>query len=247
MITAQWARGRRGRLYKYYRCARKHGTCWEKYTQEKYVTQQCVAFLKPLALSESEAKYAREIIDHEVQKSSQEVEATLSMLDEQFSGVQAKLNKLTRSYIDEFIDLESYNATKAALVFEKTHLKAEKERLRKTHNLSWIEPSREVISALEMAAKQQVEQSPEELSLLIHNVGLNPRISQRRVTASYAPPYDFTARLLADPARERGDTFERSSISPITCSLMCSLVYHLRSFCRSSNRHPDFCVGEDLN
>ena len=34
-ITAQWAKGKSGGIYRYYRCTKKRGTCSQKYIQEK--------------------------------------------------------------------------------------------------------------------------------------------------------------------------------------------------------------------
>ena len=67
MISAQLAKGHGG-LYRYYRCTRKFGNCAEPYTQEKFVVQQCLDILKPLALSPDEANHVRRLIDEETEK-----------------------------------------------------------------------------------------------------------------------------------------------------------------------------------
>ena len=69
--------------------------------------------------------------------------------------VQQKLNKLTRGYLDEVIDEESYQAATKDLMLEKITLKKEKERVQRTRASAWLEPAKRVISTLEMATKAQ--------------------------------------------------------------------------------------------
>jgi site-specific DNA recombinase len=46
MITAQWAKGRLGGMYRYYRCTRKNGPCKEPYLQEKLLVERCLEKLQ---------------------------------------------------------------------------------------------------------------------------------------------------------------------------------------------------------
>jgi hypothetical protein len=196
MISAQWAKGHGG-LYRYYRCTRKTGICSEPYTQEKSVVDQCLEAIRPLAISPEQANFVRALIDEETHKDGQSFETENTEMSEKISLVQKKLNKLTRAFLDELIDEESYQAAKADLVLEKTRFKEEKQRLQRTRSSFWNEPAKEVINTMELAGKMQADKSPQEIAQVVHKVGTNRLLSRKTVTFSFAEPYDFIPSLLA--------------------------------------------------
>ena len=196
MISAQWAKGHGG-LYRYYRCTRKTGICSEPYTQEKLVVEQCLEAVKPLAISPEQANFLRSLIDEQAAKDGQSLETAHAEMNDRISLVQKKLNKLTRAFLDEVIDEESYQAAKADLVLEKTMLKGEKTQVQKTRSGFWNEPAKEVINIMELAGKMQTDKSPQEISQVVHKVGTNRLLSRKTVTFSLAEPYDFIPSLLA--------------------------------------------------
>ena len=215
MISAQWAKGHGG-LYRYYRCTRKKRNCSERYVQEGAVADQCAKALHALAIVPEDAALVRDLIDQDAANSGKAVEAAASEVAEKLTAVQTKLNKLTRAYLDELLDEESFQAAKADLVTEKAVLKHEKTRLQKTGATYWIEPAKEVINALESAGNIQEAKSPVEISKLVQKIGTNPLIAQKKVTFDFSPPYDFASQFLAEtraafdplpvPQLVRGDT-----------------------------------------
>ncbi|MDE3066402.1 MAG: recombinase family protein, partial [Verrucomicrobiota bacterium] len=146
MMSAQWAKGNGG-LYRYYRCTRKAGDCAEPYVQEKAVVDRCLAILKPLAVSPEQANHLRALVDEETRKDGEAVETAIKRVSDRLSSVQEKLNRLTRGYLDELIDEESYQSAKTDLVMEKSALKEEKQRLQRTGSVFWNEPAKQVINA----------------------------------------------------------------------------------------------------
>ena len=226
MMSAQWAKGNGG-LYRYYRCTKKHGVCGEPYVQEKSVIEQCLALLAPCRITEKQAEHLRSLVDAETAEEGQSTEAAHTRLADGLSAIQEKLNKLTRGYLDEIIDAESYQATKADLLMEKTALKKEKERLQRTHVSQWNEPAKAVISALEMAGKLATGESPEEISQVVRKVGTNRLISRKTVSFALTPPYDFLPSLL------------RSSMVGTSNSSLSLLDENIES--------PIWCPRQDLN
>jgi site-specific DNA recombinase len=195
MMTAQWAKGHGG-LYRYYRCSRKNGLCSEPYMQEKYVTEQTLRHLLPLALTTAEAQAVHAVIDGMAAKESQSAEKATEGMTDRLAAIQAKLNRLTRAYVDEVIDEDSYQAAKADLVVEKTSLKRERERLHRSGSSFWIEPVREVITTLETLGKNDFADSLPEMSRLVQKIGTNRLISRKTVSFSFAEPYDFIPQTL---------------------------------------------------
>jgi hypothetical protein len=196
MISAQWAKGHGG-LYRYYRCSGKTATCEERYLQEKFVTAQCLDILRPLAISPEQANHLRALIDVEAKKEGGAAEAEVTHISDGLADIQKKLNKLTRGYLDELIDEESYQAATSDLVNQKTALKQEKQRFQKTSSSFWNEPAKEAVNIMELAGKSQTDKSPQEISQVVHKVGTNRLLSRKTVSFSFSEPYDLIPSLLA--------------------------------------------------
>jgi hypothetical protein len=196
MMSAQWAKGNGG-LYRYYRCTRKAGACTEPYTQEKLVVEQCLEIVKPIGISSEQASLLRALVDEKTKQDGELVETTSGRMAEQIATVQEKLNKLTRGYLDELIDEESYQAAKVDLVIAKSELKRSKEQLHRNRSGIWNEPAKEVINTLELAGKSQTTKSPQEISQVVHKVGTNRLLSRKTVTFSFSEPYASIPSLLA--------------------------------------------------
>ena len=197
MITAQWCKGHGG-MYRYYRCSKKNGPCSERYLQEKAVTEQCLEKIRSLAISSEEASLLRTLTEETLTRNGKAVETANAEVITNLASVQAKLNKLTRAYLDDLIDEEGFRAAKANLVTEKTALKHEKVRLQKTGTTSWFEPMMGLIKALETAGNVREAKSPDEIAPLVQKVGLNLLISRKKVSFELAPPFDFASVFLAE-------------------------------------------------
>jgi DNA invertase Pin-like site-specific DNA recombinase len=197
MITAQWGKGHGG-LYRYYRCSKKDGVCDERYLQEKAVTEQCLEKIRSLAISSEEASLLRTLTEETLTRNGKAIETANAEVITNLASVQAKLNKLTRAYLDDLIDEEDFRAAKANLVTEKTSLKHEKTRLQRTGTTSWFEPMMGLINTLELAGKAEEAKSPDEIAPLVQRTGLNLLISRKKVSFDLAPPFDFASEFLAE-------------------------------------------------
>ncbi len=128
---------------------------------------------------------------------SQSLQKSIAGIEEKLPPLQEKLNRLTRCYLDQVIDEETYQQSKDAMVVEKTTLKREVERLRKTRSNYWIEPARELVNTLETLGETDFSESLSEMSKLVQKIGTNRLISRKTVTFSLSEPYDFVPSLLA--------------------------------------------------
>jgi len=198
MITAQWGKGQHGGIYRYYRCSQKNGRCHEQYVQEKTVAEQCLEKIRSLAISPEEASLLRTLTEETLTRNGKAVETANAEVVTNLASVQAKLNKLTRAYLDDLIDEEDFRAAKANLVTEKTALKHEKTRLQRTGTTSWFEPMMGLINTLELAGKAGEAKSPDEIAPLVQRTGLNLLISRKKVSFELAPPFDFASEFLAE-------------------------------------------------
>ena len=234
MMTAQWAKGNGG-IYAYYRCSRKKDTCSEPYVQEKSVVEQTLHALLPIGITPSQAEHLHALIDAEMGKDASAVENETAKLHDRLTAIQEQLNKLTRGYIAEMIDEESYQAATKDLHIEKATLKKEKERVHKTRESSWIEPTRRFVNTLEMALKQQSEKSPQEIAQVVHKVGTNRLIARKTVSMSFAEPYDFIPSLLASRHVNTATTRPLLSSELVESSIWCILLNHIRTHFSKKN------------
>ena len=151
------------------------------------------------------------------------------------TNIQGKLNKLTRGYLDELIDEESYQSAKTELITEKATLKQEKQRLHRTRSSYWNEPVKEFINSLELAGKAQIEKSPQEISKIVHKVGTNRLLSRKTVTFSFSEPYDFIPSLLASRHVSTSNTIPSLCDENLESTIWCLIVDHLRTVYSNKN------------
>ena len=196
MMTAQWAKGHGG-TYRYYRCTRKAGVCHEPYVQEGNVATQCMDRLRPFALAPDEAKEIRELLEAEAETERQSKTQAIQKSVETLLPIEEKLKRLTRLLLDGVLDEDSYRIAKEELVIEKTRLKQERQRVSRTGENSWIEPTRRLVEALETLGKTETAQNYPEIRTLVQKFGTNPLISRKTVTFSFSREYDFVPSLLA--------------------------------------------------
>ena len=95
------------------------------------------------------------------------------------------------------VTYEGKYKAKEDLVLEKTALKHEKERLQRSRSSYWIEPTLEVVSALESMGKTDFSDSLPEVAKQVKKIGTNHQISGKKVSFSFSEPYHFISDLLA--------------------------------------------------
>jgi hypothetical protein len=193
------------------------------------LVSQCLSFLSPLGISSIQAREAREYISKFAKEGDSGVEHQVDSIEEHLSKIQQQINRLTHGYVTEAIDEDSYRHITADLLFKKKSLTTQKRRVLANSASEWIQPTQEVIDALELAAQLTSTTDYERISSLLRKVGTNLLISDKTMKSELVPPYDFVANQLGDGTRSPDHGVQSSSISGRTSSLMCRLVDHLRT------------------
>ena len=197
MITAQWAKGHGG-LYRYYRCSRKSNvTCTEQYVREEQVIAQCLEKLRPFALSPVEAAEVEAVIDTEAKQELTSLVSTVQKVDAALKPLEEELVELARGLARGLIDDDTYQLAKEKIVLEKTRLKQEKQRLQRSRENNWIEPTRNLVNTLKTLGETNVAERLPEISGIVQKFGTNRLISRKTVTFSVGSDYDFIPSLLA--------------------------------------------------
>ncbi len=131
----------------------------------------------------------------EAAKESLTLDKPIKQVTDRLLPLQDKLDRLTRGYLDQLIDEDSYRRAKEELVIEKTTLKREKDRLHRSRTSYWIEPARAVVNTLESMGKAGIANSLSEIATLVQKLGTNRLISGKQVSFSFSEPYDFVPCL----------------------------------------------------
>lgn len=167
-ITAEIQKG-----HNYYRCTKKKGLCQEKhYLREEALTEQIKNFLQKVSLSNQDTEKVLAALDNEQDKAREDAQAEVSLLKEQLSRVEAKLQKLLDIYLADALSTEEYAAKKQGLVSEKVSL-TEKITDFEQKGLSWLEPAREFVKSLNQAANLLSSQNKSEMTTFLKNIGSN--------------------------------------------------------------------------
>jgi ABC-type transport system substrate-binding protein len=111
--------------------------------------------------------------------------------------IQSKLSRLTAGYLDELIDEDTYREKKEEFILEKTALKREKERLRKTRSSAWIEPALEAVRRLESMGNETFPNTYSAIAEQVRKIGTNPVISGKTVSFIFSEPYASIPSILA--------------------------------------------------
>ncbi len=188
-ITAQWATGRRGGRYRYYRCTKKKGACSQGYLREDVLVAQIQERLQEVALCDD---WVREMFakvsewEREIIQSSQSADRNLEI---RLQECERKIDKLVSAYIDGDIPKGSYFAKKEELMKTKLALEASK-RDSGPRGTYWVEPLRQWILDTKNATSVASSENLSEIRSFVRKVGTNPLLFNKSVSFSFAPPWN---------------------------------------------------------
>src|SRR3989344_4510335 len=197
-ITAQWALGKSGGIYRYYRCTKKRGKCSQKYIQEKDLASQIKARLQSVALPDTHTDWMLKKVDKWEKEKTYTTQLSSQNIKTKITETQEKLDKLVSAYIDGDIPKESYLVKKEDLLKAKVTLAEKKENGQTTKNP--LEPLRQWILDTKKASSLAFSDNYPEMKQIIQKIGTNPKLSDRYFSFSFIPPSDFLASRLAGRA-----------------------------------------------
>ena len=143
-------------------------------------------------MSSQDTKKVLAALDGEQNKVRQDAQSEVSVLKEQLSKVEAKLQKLLDIYLGDALSTEEYAAKKQSLLSQKMSL-SEKITDFETKGLSWLEPAREFVKSLNQAANLLSSPNPTAMTTFLKNIGSNHILQNRQLIFSPRIPYDLVA------------------------------------------------------
>ena len=93
MISAQWATGKSGGRYRYYRCSKKRGHCSQAYLQESELTRQICARLQTISLCD---RYTGWMLDKVKMWEREEIGASQSEIQNLSDGIKANEERMEK-------------------------------------------------------------------------------------------------------------------------------------------------------
>ncbi len=190
MITAQWATGKLGGKYRYYRCTKKKGKCGQGYLQEDSLALQVKEQLQSVSLPEAWADYMLkkvEVFEHE------EIHASgnrLGQMKEDLKALEAKLDTLVDLHLNGDIEREAYLAKKDSLMRQKISLQVKSSSAR-AERKNWVEPLRKWILDSKHAGFLATSENLHETRDFLRSFGTNPAMKDKTISISFCPPSDF--------------------------------------------------------
>ena len=141
MFTAQWATGKSGGRYRYYRCTKKKGVCSQGYVREDILLAQIRERLQTISLPD---RYTNWMLNRIEEWEREETTATGSEIEHLSQSIKAdeeRMDKLVSTYLDSDIPKVSYLKRKDALMRSLVALEQEKKDVQRGGK-KWVEPLR---------------------------------------------------------------------------------------------------------
>ncbi len=215
MITAQWATGKLGGRYRYYRCTKKKGKCSQKYLREDLLVLELKEQLQKISLPDEWTDFMLKKTD-EWEKSEKYLSGSLlEQIRQNEQETQKKLDNLIDLYLDGNIPKENYIVKKDELMRKKVSLAQRLQSVR-AERKNWVEPLREWILDMKKASQLRSLDNFFEIRDYFKKIGTNPQLRDKSIYFSFCPPTefafvsnsggDFTHPLLYT-ARERATDF----------------------------------------
>ena len=192
MFTAQWATGKCGGRYRYYRCTKKKGQCSQGYVREDVLASQIKERLKIISLCDVYTDYMLEKIEVLQQENEYASQSRLENLANDIKTNEERLDTLVESFLDGDIPKELYLKKKDSIMRSTLALKEKKKDFQDQGN-NWVEPLREWILDTKQAAFLSKSDDYQEIKLFVQKIGTNPLVRDKSARLGVPPPSDFVA------------------------------------------------------
>jgi len=202
MISAQWATGKSGGRYRYYRCSKKRGHCSQAYLQETELMRQIYARLQTISLCD---RYTSWMLDKVKMWEREEIGASQSEvqnLSESIKTAEAKMEKLVSTYLDGDIPKQTYLKKKDEILLASAVLEQRKKDFENGRK-NWVEPLREWILDTKQANFLSSSSDLYQIKSFVQKIGTNPLVRDKSAHFAAPVPSQFIASrraLLPTPA-----------------------------------------------
>ena len=217
MISAQWATGKSGNRYRYYRCSKKHGRCSQPYIQEPELARQIKARLQTISLCERYTDWMINKADEWRQEKRLASQSEVQHLSADIKEGEARMEKLVSAYLDGDIPREIYLKQKDALMRTSLISKEKLKDVERGRN-NWVEPLRQWILDTKQADILSQSEDYTTIKNFVLNIGTNPHIFAKSASFGVPIPSEFVAKRrgflpLAAPEARHSSALTRDEVS----------------------------------
>jgi ribosomal protein L32 len=199
MISAQWATGKSGGRYRYYRCSKKRGRCTQPYVQESMLAEKLRTRLQTISLTDRYTDWMLAQVKEWERENKSASESEIRQLGAEKGASEARMQKLVSLYLDGDIPKETYLKKKDDLMRASLALK-EKLRAAESGGKYPVEPLREWIFDLKQADFLSSSDDLSRIKQFVLKVGTNPVLNDKSPRFSVAAPFRFAAKRRASLA-----------------------------------------------
>ena len=227
MITAQWATGRHGGRYRYYRCTKKNGKCGQGYLQEDALALQTKAQLHSVSLPDDWADYMLAKVEAWDKAAHESSGNRTERLKAEAKEIERKLDALVDLHLEGDIERGAYVAKKDALMRQKLALDATISAQRRGGK-NWVEPLRQWILDSERAGFLASGESYADMREFVRHFGTNPVMLDKAISISFCPPSELARarRALWPAAPCRAPSARGPSGLSVAEVSICDLILH---------------------
>jgi site-specific DNA recombinase len=204
-ITAEIQKG-----HTYYRCTRKNRArqCRQPYIREEALDAEITALLKPLSLRAAWADEMLLRVKEEKKQAAQTAARLAAQKRDEIEKINARLQRLLDSFLDELIDRETFAAEKAKLMSQKKTLEEQKARLM-AGRADWLEPFQSWILTAKNGGEIAVSGSLQEKRVLALKVfGSNLVLDSKKARGSCVKPWSLLVENSSSGGMVRDTGFE---------------------------------------
>lgn len=196
MVTAQWATGKSGGRYRYYRCTKKKGNCGQGYMREESLVAEVKERLQTISLCDEDTNYMLKRVEEFKQEENRSSQSRVQNLSSKLKASEEKLDRLVSAFIDGDIPKDIYLAKKDKLMRESLAFK-EKRKDFEREGKNWVEPLREWILDTKQANFLSSSADFHEISSFVKKVGTNPLVRDKSARFGAPVPSEFVAERRA--------------------------------------------------
>ncbi len=196
MISAQWATGKSGGKYRYYRCSKKRGRCTQPYVQEKELGSQFKARLQTISLCDRYTDYMQKLVEDMEREDKTTTQSEVQHLSSQVKAAEGRMDKLVSTYLDGDIPKDIYLKRKDETMRTLAALEEKKKDAERGRRM-WVEPLRGFVLDLKQAKILSSSDDLHEIRSFVKKVGTNLTLQNKSLHLSFPAPFQFVAQRRA--------------------------------------------------
>ena len=201
MISAQWATGKSGIRYRYYRCSKKHGRCSQSYIQESDLADRIRIRLQAISLPSRYTDYMTQVLQEWEREEVSASRSGVQNLSDKIQAAEERVSKLVSAYLDGDIPKDAYLAEKDTSMRSLAALRDNMKDFERGGK-QWVELLREWVLDLKQADFLSSSDDLPAIKAFVRKIGTNPSVRDKSPRFSVSAPFDFVAQrreFLPDP------------------------------------------------